>query len=640
MFFTAKRIIATMLTLLMTLTGNIDFAGVVFKPETVMAEYYVSTTGNDSNAGTAESPFATIERARDEVRKINDDMSGNIIVHVAEGTYKLSDTLTFDERDSASGDRYIRYIADGNALISGGEEINGFTLYDAEKNIYAAKVSDGDLFRQLYMNGEKLIRSRSNNDYSTKIIGASRFYADGTMIPENLNRWDETSLVQADYGEIYLKADEFKSFNNLEDVELHILTAWVKNVLRVKSARTKDGVTTIRIQDEENDLIFNRPHPDIDGYSHMNNREFTYYIENAYELIDEDKEWYLDETTDTVYIKMPADTDMSSAEVIAPKLETLIKAEPTDGSKIKNLSFEGFTFAYSNWTVPSTDGLVDIQGGMYANYCIFATNDIGVLRPASALYFADTENLIIKGCTIENMGAAGIDLAKGTKNSLIQNNTIRNIAGNGIMVAQFAVDENTDMHIVYNTENESDICDGDRIVNNLVTNIGTDYQSSVAIGAGYPRNILIANNEVSYAPYTGISVGFGWSAEDSTMRNNRILNNDIHHTSQVLCDAGGIYTLSKQPDSEISGNYIHDIHLPEWADYATSGIYMDEQTAGYTVEYNVIEHGWGVGRNRNGENNYREKTIYIDKNWNPIISGIKKNAGIKDYFDMYSKLFY
>ena len=112
MFFTAKRIIATMLTLLMILTGNFDFAGVIFKPETVMAEYYVSTTGNDSNAGTVESPFATIERARDEVRKINDDMSGNIIVHVAEGTYKLSDTLTFDERDSASGDRYIRYIAD------------------------------------------------------------------------------------------------------------------------------------------------------------------------------------------------------------------------------------------------------------------------------------------------------------------------------------------------------------------------------------------------------------------------------------------------------------------------------------------------------------------------------------------------
>ncbi len=640
MFYNAKRIITIMVAFFVTATGCTNFTSVIYKPQKIMAEYYVSVDGSDSNTGTAEAPFATIERARDEVRKVNNNMTGNIVVHIGEGTYNLSDTIVFDERDSASGDWYIRYIADGNALVSGGDKINGFTLYDAENNIYSAAVKDGTLFRQLYMNGEKLIRSRSNGDYSTKIIGASRFYADGTMIPENLNRWDETSLVQADYGEIYLKADEFKNFNNLEDVELHILTAWVKNVLRVKSAETNDDVTIIRIQDEENGLIFNRPHPDIDGYSHMNNREFTYYIENAYELIDEDNEWYLDEATATVYIKVPEGTDMSTAEVIAPKLETLMKLEPTNESKIKNLSFENLTFAYSNWTVPSTEGLVDIQGGMYANYCIFATNDIGVLRPSAAIYAADTENLIIKGCTIENIGAAGLDLAKGTKNSLVQDNIIRNISGNGIMVAQFAVDENTDMHIVYNTENESDICDGDRIVNNLVTNIGTDYQSSVAIGAGYPRNILIANNEVSYAPYTGISVGFGWSAEDSTMRNNRILNNDIHHTSQVLCDAGGIYTLSKQPDSEISGNYIHDIYLPEWADYATSGIYMDEQTAGYTVKYNVIEHGWGVGRNRNGENDYKEKTIYIDKKQTSRIKAIKKNAGINKNFDVYAKLFY
>jgi hypothetical protein len=173
-----------------------------------------------------------------------------------------------------------------------------------------------------------------------------------------------------------------------------------------------------------------------------------------------------------------------------------------------------------------------------------------------------------------------------------------------------------------------------------VTYIGTDYQSCVAIGAGYPREILIANNEVRCAPYTGISVGFGWSSVDNAMRENRILNNDIHHTSQVLCDAGGIYTLSKQPDSVISGNYIHDITLPEWADYATSGIYMDEQTAGYTVEYNVIEQGWGVGRNRNGENNYRENTIYIDEKWHPYIAPIKNNAGINENFDVYAKLFY
>ena len=36
--------------------------------------------------------------------------------------------------------------------------------------------------------------------------------------------------------------------------------------------------------------------------------------------------------------------------------------------------------------------------------------------------------------------------------------------------------------------------------------------------------------------------------------------------------------------------------LPEGADYAAGGIYMDEQTAGFTVKDNVIYHAWGAGR--------------------------------------------
>ena len=460
------------------------------------------------------------------------------------------------------------------------------------------------------------------------------------MIPEHLNYWGEDSLVPASYGEIYLNANEFQNFNNLTDVELHVLTAWVKNVLRVKAAETKDGITTIRIQDNENRLIFNRLHPNIDGYSHMSTRDFVYYIENAYELIDGDNEWYLDESTDTVYIKVPENTDINSSEVVIPRLEKLISTGTTDGSKIQNLSFEGLTFRYSSWTVPSTDGLVDVQAGMYANYCIFKTNDVGILRPSAAIYVSNTENFALKNCTVENMGAAGIDLHYGTKNSVIQDNLIQNISGNGVMTGKFAVDEKNDIHIAYNPKDESDICTGDRIVNNRVLHIGTDYESSVGICAGYPRDILIANNEVAYAPYTGISVGFGWSNADNAMKNNRILNNEIHHTSQILCDAGGIYTLSKQPDSEMSGNFIHDIVLPEWADYGTNGIYMDEQTEGYTVKYNVLENACGVGMNRVGQNDYKKGTIYIDKKWNPAAEAIKDNAGVIENFDVYAKLFY
>lgn len=606
----------------------------------VMAAFYVSPSGSDTGDGSKESPFATVARARDEVRKINADMTGDIVVHVAEGEYVLAETLAFDERDGATNGFSVRYVGEGNAVLSGGETLTGFTLYDADKDIYSVKVPQGVSFRQLYVNGEKMIRSDTAHGYRNRIVGASRFLADGTPIPEWNNNWGEETLQQAAYGEIYLRSCEFPDFKNPRDVEIHIFSAWTKSILRVSSVERDREVAVIRVQEPENSLIFNRMHPDIDGYSHQNTHAFAYYLENAYELIDWYGEWYHDRSAGTLYIKAPENTDMTAAEAVYPKLETLVRIGSGNGERIKNLSFEGLTFSCTNWTLPGERGFVEVQAGMYANYCVFKTNDMGVCRPPAAVYAADTENLTIRNCTVEKTGAAGIDLNHATLHSVIRDNTVRDAAGNGIMIGQFAVDENTDIHAVYNPEDETQICTGDRIVNNLVTNIGTEFEGSVGIAAGYPREILIACNEVSYAPYSGVSVGFGWSAEDNAMRRNRILYNEIHHTSRVLCDAGGIYTLSKQPDSEIVGNYIHDIELPDGADYATSGIYMDEQTAGFTVKDNVIYHAWGVGRNNNGDNDYRENRIYVDKKWDPRAWGIMWNAGRKTCYDLFANTHY
>jgi parallel beta-helix repeat protein len=638
----AKKIIAVILAaaLVVAAIGTLAYSGAIKAPEKVMLEYYVSASGDDSADGSKNAPFATIERARDEVRNHTENMTGNIIVHIADGEYKLDETLIFNEQDCASNGFYIKYKGDKKAIISGGERLEGFTIYDEENNIYKVRVPEGASFRQLYLNGEKMIRADTEHGYKNRIVGASRFKADGTLIPEWNNNGADETLEKADYGEIYIRSCEFPDFKNPEDVELHIFSAWTKSILRVESVEREKEVATIRVQEPENKLVFNRMHPDIDGYSHMNTHAFAYYLTNAYELIDWDGEWYHDKSDNTLYFKVPEGVDIQSAEVVYPKLETLIKIESTNGDRVKNVSFEGLTFKFSNWTVPSEQGFVEVQAGMYANRCVFATNDMSVSRPAAAIYAADTENFTIKNCTVENCGAAGIDLNHATLNSVIRDNTVKNISGNGIMIGNFVVDDNTDIHTVYNPEDETQICTGDKIVNNLVTNIGTDYEGSVGIAAGYPRDILIACNEVCEAPYTGISVGFGWSAEDNAMRHNRILNNEIHNTSKMLCDAGGIYTLSKQPDSEIIGNYIHDINLPDGADYATSGIYMDEQTAGYTVKNNVIYHAWGVGRNNNGENDYQENKIFVDKKLGFRVPDIKRKAGIKKNYDLFEELHY
>lgn len=629
-----KRIICLLLSICLIGVVFVGCGNKAEKPHSVMAEFFVSPSGDDNNDGSKDSPFLTIEKAQSEVRKINQDMNGDIVIYLDGGAYVLKDTLTFDERDSATNDFDILYKAMNGAspVISGGSEISGFTLFDKENNIYSAKVDEGFTFRQLYVNGEKAVRARSNTDYSTRIIGASRFDVKGNLIPENLFYDGEDALRPAAYGEIYIAPGEFQEFNNLEKVELHVLTAWVENILRIKSAKVEEDQVAIRVQDHESKLIFNRMHPNIDGYSYAGTHDFVYYIENAYELIDTDNEWYLDESTNTLYFKAPSDLDMSAATVTAPRLETIISVNTSDNTKLNNLTFDGITFEYSTWNYPGENGLVELQAGMYAKYCIFSDNDNGALRPAAGIYVANTHNFTMKNCIVQNMGATGIDLNYGTDNSKIQDNLIQNISGNGIMIGKFVVDENTDFHVAYNPENKDEICTNDQIVNNYIHHIGTDYEGSVAIGAGYPKGILIANNEIAYAPYTGISVGYGWTGADNAMSDNKILNNNIHHTSQVLCDAGGIYTLSKQPNSEMSGNYIHDIVLPEWADYATNGIYMDEQTSGYTVKNNVLENALGVGRNQNGKNDYQENSIYINRERNDKIQKIIDNAGVSGAF--------
>ena len=51
------------------------------------------------------------------------------------------------------------------------------------------------------------------------------------------------------------------------------------------------------------------------------------YIENAFELLDEPGEWYFDRPAKTLYYMPREGQDMAGAEVIVPRLETLLRIE-------------------------------------------------------------------------------------------------------------------------------------------------------------------------------------------------------------------------------------------------------------------------------------------------------------------------
>ena len=73
------------------------------------AEFFVSPEGSDKNDGSYRHPFATLEAARDAVREINDDMTGDIYVFIDGGNYYVDETIVFDEQDSGTNGHKIIY---------------------------------------------------------------------------------------------------------------------------------------------------------------------------------------------------------------------------------------------------------------------------------------------------------------------------------------------------------------------------------------------------------------------------------------------------------------------------------------------------------------------------------------------------
>jgi hypothetical protein len=71
-----------------------------------------------------------------------------------------------------------------------------------------------------------------------------------------------------------------------------------------------------------------------------------------------------------------------------------------------------------------------------------------------------------------------------------------------------------------------------------------------------------------------------------------------------LADGSAVYTLSNQgTGSQIENNYIHDFSQASWADYQIGGLYLDEQTSGYTVSNNVsVNAPMSILQNKNGSN--------------------------------------
>ena len=119
------------------------------------AVFYVSPDGSDNSDGSVGSPFATLEKARDEVRKINGSMSGDIIVYLRGGDYRITKPVEFDTRDSGNGGFTVRYEAyNGETpVINGAQKVTGWKKYNDK--LWSAPLDRDIKLRNLYVNDKR-----------------------------------------------------------------------------------------------------------------------------------------------------------------------------------------------------------------------------------------------------------------------------------------------------------------------------------------------------------------------------------------------------------------------------------------------------------------------------------------------------
>lgn len=524
------------------LTIGLCVAAVAASPSAL----YVSPSGSDANPGTLAAPFRTIDKARAAVRALNRAMASDITVFLRGGEYPLTRTLEFGALDSGRNGHNVVYAAypGEKPILTGGRKLADWTVHDAAKGIY--KASAGGLkFLQLYVNGRRAIRARTPNP--------GQFY--------RLKSWDVAGK------RIEITGAEAVAGARLPGVTMIVTKMWNQSHLRIAGVASSKAGAFVTPEEPERRETFEQGWPE-------KLPDQPYYLENAYEFIDAPGEWHLDAATDSVFYKIRPGEDPATLTAAAPALETLLGARGTRRAPVENIHFRGLVFEHSTWLAPALSGFVGVQA--------MTTHAGGVMPGAIELEYAHA--LRFERNIVRQLGGSGIVMVIGAHDNQVVGNRVEDVAGTAIAV------DLSESRGVLQPSDAAATSARNVISNNIVTRAGQDYAGSVGIFAGYTDGAVIEHNEVSDLPYSGISVGWGWTSKRTALRNNLIRYNHIHHVMNLLADGGGVYTLSKQPGTVIAENYIHDVRRGPWGGaYAIAAVYLDNGSSLIAVRDNVLK---------------------------------------------------
>ena len=523
--------------------------------------FYISTTGNDSNPGTVNEPFKTLEQARSAVAAYKQS-SGlpdqGIAVILREGVYQLGQSFNLGSADSGAQGKPIVYQSEANetATITGSQPLDPtkFSVVDSSSAIWnrlddAAKSN----VLQIDLGGEGISNFgvMEPRNVSSNKKGTLHLYFDNK--PMTLARWPDkptedspknhnisengfTNINQA------LSNTAFTYTNDRADRWTQANDIWLHGFFKFHWADYHVPVTNLDTNSKTMTVIQPGSLGIGDGQ--------PFYAYNLLEEITEPGEWYLDRTSGILYFWPPA--DINSKNISVSMMDTtLIELNNASWITFKDIVIEG-----------GRDGLIKMTGGSH--------NEIqnSILRNSgSVAAIIDATESGIEDSEIAYTGDGGIIVKGGNRVTLQRaDNFIRN---------------------------------------NKIHHFGQwvyGYKGGIKIeGIGQ----TISNNTLYQSPHVAIQ----WEGNE-----HLIEKNEMHDVVRFASDMGAMYSGRNWGwrGNVVKNNFIHDIYSwAKQADYEAHGVYLDDALSGTTVFGNIFYqiHGFGI-LNGGGRDNILENNVF------------------------------
>ena len=493
--------------------------------------FYVAPSGNDAWSGRPEEPLATLEAACAAARRADPGRPRAVVVQA--GEYFLDAPLVLTAKDNGLT---ITAARGADVRLYGGRRITGWEK-EGEK-FYTARlpgVREGQWrFHALVVNGRYAPRARLPD----KGYFEHRSEFNVPWMSTTGGGW-KRKPTEKELTTLKYKPGDLGAWLDINNAEITVYHMWDESLVGV-SAIDRNTQT----------LRFSSPAGHPPGAFGVK----KYVVWNVRQGLTRPGQWYLDRTSgNLVYWPLPGE-EMRDAEVLAPRVESIIALRGTQANPVKDITIRGLTLSVT--TTP-------LEAGGF-----------GAARFDGALSAAATENCRFANLEIVNAGgqgikAAGVDLH-------ISHCRIHHIGACGLRFHGTRV----------------------QITDNHVHHIGLTYPSAVAV-AGGGRDSLVSHNHIHDTPYSTVTYGG---------QNTRIEHNLIHDAMQQLHDGGGIYCFAGR-NLILRGNFIRDI--VDTGSCGASAYYLDERSENCLVEGNLSINVTRPSHNHMAHNNVIRNNVFI-----------------------------